>query len=729
MGLFSSKKKIYVDSVAYNMAGDLAERPNYLKTVVSRNLLRNSTAISLGEEIVQAQLNGPMMDQKGFFRWARNNFPLGKMSGGIYSRLEVDPVEFANQLSLAPDQTVTIHSVFVDGEDIAYFAEKYILDNRPVDFHTDWIVDYDRAGQQIVIQYPDLSLEAVPLSTIGVITNSPLPTRESYVIGYYTVTTTTPDPVDPMAPPTVVDEFKMLLYKENSGIPEFDALIQSQATLTEFFPIIPLRLDNVSVRHPNYESIYPDLKKAYRKAIGKPIDEILDSIEDNDKLEDIDYAFLVHGVEINTAEKHGKRYIYEFLRNLAQYQTMSPVDFANWLSNPDRSEPGVSAFRTYTNNTNYYDVRISWVTVDETYAAGLGRPGAVKGDMWFTINPDITFPAKSVWDPYNDKMEYIGGGSFNHITLFWQHEDNTFRKIDAYGLTHQSYIYEGQTVEISATEGLQDPDESGFIFPLHFPTLEELPLIVANQLSISNRFVVFNCYKVVKIRWYQRGIFKILAAVVIGAVTGFLFPGGVGLLGSNIAVGTSLGLTGVAAAIAGGVANALVAMVLSTVISTAAGKLFGDKFGGILAGLISFIAFQVAASFLSTGTFSFDWGSLMKADNLLKLTSSVAGGVQRFAQAKIGEIGEELGDLRSDYESQMEDIEKRTLDLLGYGGGLIDPLLFLQMQDNSVGGTESSKTFLRRTLMTGSDIAELSFEMIYDFPKMSLDLSNPITVG
>jgi hypothetical protein len=191
-------------------------------------------------------------------------------------------------------------------------------------------------------------------------------------------------------------------------------------------------------------------------------------------------------------------------------------------------------------------------------------------------------------------------------------------------------------------------------------------------------------------------------------------------------VGASIGLTGYAAVVAGAIANALAAVILTTVIQIGAVAIFGEKLGSIIAAIATFITFSYMANFHVNGNWSFNWGDLMKADNLLKLTDAVAGGVTKWAQAEMQSLAEEGQQAFKSYESQMKDIQRKTLELLGYGGAFLDPLMWTDMQDSSLDPGESSATFLTRTLLTGSEVADLSLNMIGSFAEMSLTLPSYI---
>lgn len=735
MGLFSSKKKIYVSSVAYNLGGPIEDRPNFLRSVVLQGVLSESR--SLGSDIVGQHITGPGIKQRSFYRWSKTNYPLGTCEAQVFQAAPVDPLLVGAAIPAAPDETLVVNAAFMDTGDIVYWAEQWLLENLPGEFDSAWVADFDELSSELVISYPVAPETRVAMPGFD--------RKAKHVFAYYTLTS-----------PGLGQMKRLFIYRLGAGEPVLDALESAATIIPEIFPIIPLRLDNKPISHEDFEADFPSHKRAYLKAVGTRIEDILESIEDNESIADIDFAFLVHGVELNTVEPIGQRYIFEFLRRLIQDQRTSPTDLSNWLlamlgysdtlearaaweaaqldpldplygtpepSVTSREDLVLTRFEIKTQSALPYEAHIGWVTIDEAVLPGLGKPEAKEGDVWFEVLEDLDIPDVPfvVVDPEGS----VASGSLTRFKAYRQESPDAYRQLTIYGMYHENFVYEGKSVYTTSTEALEEADATGFIFPLHYPSLLEMSLIDSTQLSISNKLIVFNCYKVVKQRWYQSGIFGLVFAIVLSVV---VFPAGVGVLGANLAVGSALGLTGTSALIVGAVANAIAAIVLVSVIEKASVAILGEKLGAIVGVIAGVLAVNFATAFMGGGSFVMNFSEMIKAENLLKLTNTVSKIVTKFAEYEVGRLQEKYETARDEYNSASHEIEKKRLELLGYGAAVLDPLVFIGTDDSgSYGPTlepaqvESSSTFLARSLLTGSDIVEISLSMVSAFSEISLD--------
>jgi hypothetical protein len=725
MGLFSTKKVTYVSSVIYNMAGDEQDRPNYLKSLVAQHMAAGDSAKgSIGDTLRKGYINGPMMDRKAFFSWCRVHFPEYLMAGSVGNvrkipRLDRDLASYVVKES--PTSILKVVSYTAERADFFYWAAHLIELSYPARLEEEWTCDIRLDTDTVDVTFPDEFTFSFVIADYD-------PDALYFYLNYVE------EELGPDGLPATTTPY-LWTYKLGTGTyPELDALAETTEQAAEFYPLVPLRKNNISVRDTAH---FEDVGRIYKKLSGRAsLDELLDNIEDNEKIGDIDFAAVMFGVCVNDSTPEGKQYLYQFFRRLIPYQKISTTEFNIWVNDTIAAnledqkvrDPAVSSLEIVgqgEHNGNYKFV-LSWANIDETLHTGLGKPGAVKGDLWFEVQPALEFRS---WDWRAAGLSL--GSSLTKVELIWQTSASHFKKLTIWGMLHENLVYNKKSVKTSLVDGLEDSDESEFVVPLHNPTLRSLSLIASTQLCLNSSLLLFNCYKVRKIRWYERGLFKILLAIVIAAVSVLINPGlmatATGVLGTNLAVGTALGLTGLSAIILGAAANAIAGMILLTFIQEAAIALFGDVLGSLIGSIAGFFLMQGFSNLYTNGSFQFNWNTLLKPTNLLKLTEAGVNAYARWVATEIDGLNAKLETIEDDYEDRVDEILDLYYDVLGYSGVSYDPLLSAGVLDSSAAVvTESSDTFLKRTLMVGSDIVEISHKMINDFAYLSLKLPDPI---
>lgn len=378
-----------------------------------------------------------------------------------------------------------------------------------------------------------------------------------------------------------------------------------------------------------------------------------------------------------------------------------------------------------------YRITISWnFIIEHDEQEGLGKPDAKKGDVWLVNGETTTIPDPIYTgeDPFNDaygnslswlRLRSQGDRSFHTIYVYHQYEENKYRYLEIAGLHHDNRIYKKKSVGISAKSALEDADESGFIIPLHYATFRDMRLVDATQMGTACIFLVMNAYEVVKKKWYQKGFFKIVFVVAVAIISvAFTGGAGIGLLGAHAAVGGALGLSGVAAAVVGAVANALAALVLTTIITKLTSSI--GPIGAIIGAVATIAITAAVTNFHMSGNFGLDFSKLMRAENILKLTDAVSNGYQEYVQAAIEDIQEDLTKYQEEANRELRRIREQYVEQHGYGSVPIDPMMYVSDSSNFI--AESRDSFLARTLMTGSDVAQMSFDLLNDFAELNLAL-------
>lgn len=729
--------EVSVASVVYNLAGEEINRPNYLKSLVIRNVL-SGTKNSISNSLNSGYLNGPAIHLRSFYRWAKNPNNYGEIGmpiGALESSGTVKAEIISPYIEVGVDEVAFVQSAVLESANPVYWAEQWIFINRPDDYGSAWTSKYDPLTGDITIKFGEDSEETF--------TPENFVPGARYLYAYYM----------PVSEGTIYGDSQLFIYRIGSGHTELDELVSAAVTHGEFFPFIPFRLNTKFVSESYLPTVYPQVRKAFRKATGGKLEDMIEQLEKQPKdLKKIDYGYVMFGVSLNTIEPVAKEYIYRFFNNLRLKQKGNATSFNDWLTQNaedlDTAEawndwlddqigppPSQPTFWTEAKNElrvqgnpssdvkTRYDMRLKWRYISSHGGSGVSKPGVKVGEIWLQHAGTQEFFQSGTRG--RDGVRFIRKvGETHTMRIYWQRSANVYTYLNIVGMEHENNVYKGNVVKINTKKALSDTEESGFIVPLHMDTFKEMSLMNASQLSTSCMYAVFNCYEENKTKWYQSGIFKIFLVIVI-AITSVVLTGGagIGLLGTHLAVGSALGLTGMTAAIVGSVVNALAALLLATLLEKA---LSGwGILGAVISALIMVVVGNVASVFNTPGSLAVNWGQLLRADNLLTFTDALGRGVTNMLRNETMSLQQDWANFQEKTKQEVAKIQQAYFDEFGYGAGAIDPFMFVDGTSGPL--NESSDTFLHRTLMTGSDIAEMSTELLYGFPEYSLKLPDAFT--
>ena len=763
MGLFSSKKKVFTDSQAYNLAGDISDHPNFLKAAVVKHVLGNKSDVSFGRSLVGALANSTVIGDSRLYRQNTTGYPYRMKPANLSRNVLINPVvlypQMRSLLSLGPDTKLNIVAAEIDGVDPFYFAEAWIQENAPAMAEDEWVAAFVKLTNTVLITREgeaDVSF-AAPADLIWA---AGADDRRLLYVAYQTFVQS------PITLLHIYSEPQLYVYRMNSGNAALDALDGTDATLTEFFPVIPVMQEKAYSDAPVHAAEYDEVKKAYRQLSGSKISKLIAKLEENDEASNnLRSIYLVKGVSLNTTDKRGKQYILKFFRNI---NALAPTPANALLENavavqehhrltwtlrsqimntflsplygaafPDATTalvpPKLTEITLSSVKPDAYRVRLAWSGISESTFVGNAErqvnPASGKfskvGDILLKTGPKTkgAVLAQAAGVKIGKSIRATEDG--DTLAIYEQVSEFSFTRLLVEGLSHDNYVYGSKSVRNTPKLALdeEDADTSSFIVPLHYPTWKSFSLSDRAQLSYSTSYLVFNSVKIVKIKWYQTGIFKIIFAIAAIALSVFTAGGSLavsgGILGANVAIGTALGASVATAAIVGAVANYVASMVLTQLISWGATKLLGDKLGAILGALISFVAMSYAGQFGAHGNFNVDWAAMLRVENLMGLTNSVTGAYQQWLMADTADIYDEMALTEKEYKAEMKAIEAAAREILGGTSGEIDPMMFTNATEYF---GESRRSFLSRTLLTGSDISAISIAMVEDFVSMSLEL-------
>lgn len=787
MGLFSSKKKTYVSSVVYNLAGEEEDRVDYLKYTTLNALMQDR---NVAEAITDGYLRGKGMNFRAAYRYARDTFTWGlpnsnstfvqitdnapilaaidAQSGGLevevvtleagianynwWAEREMcekylyDPVEETMGapppgveadavVSFDVDRAGTIYLEFLNSGSIAPIVVKL----NPADYKLRMMYVYSlfRNVTTLITKDDIVSREFITgdtnfgSTTINVVERNgeenTTTTRIDIVTDGVTTTTSTKE--------TVIQRSrsKYFLYRLGAGqYPAIDALSSTLIESGAYFPAVPLRVDNqdwTTAAHKN-KPLYKTSKKLLGH-LGLEIDDLSKTINSNQSVKDIDYAFVVQGVPINTKSQASQLYLFEFFDHLRTIQSYNKPDFDIWKAGSKKQSPLVNSLEIFhrDNRKDNYDIKLSWQYVTRTNKAGTIKPGARVNDI------EVVMGAK---DQYN--ITQGGMIAFRVVTsvegsslyIRKQISETQYSEIEVCGLVYENFVYKGKSVEITAQEVFSKQNTSepidGLLIPMNINAVNALNIRWRTQLAYECSHMVFNCYQVVKQKWYQSGLFKLILAIVaivviiwsMGTATGAVASA----WGAVIGVLGTIGIVGLLASIIAASLYYLASMVLLNLLTKVAVNVLGETWGRVVAA-IAMIVIMNAASAAGNTTTAAAASTPLTAVNILKGLSAVNQVYSAYAQGQAIEIYKDIEALKESYTGKMEEIDKLTKEMLGNNLNLIDiEGLIAQTQYFMI---ESPGVFFGRTLMLGSEVAATTNGMITNFAQLGLQLELPTT--
>jgi len=773
--------KTYTSAQVYPLGEDEDKQIDRVKGVVLNTILSNRSS-DLVANLRRAHLGNPAFSQRRLVRNTIRTDPDRMFGADFDSAVDIDTTEVVSELTLAlglqSDDAIRISETFIDDGKADYFAEGWLFENRPGFADDAWESAIDKINETVEIKLTDenqvlenISISA-PADLIWAWQNQ---SRLLYVI--YRVLTQ-----DPITGAATQTERRLYTYRLGSGgNATLDALASQDTAVSGFYPVYFLRRFNKSVK--DFPDEYDKLKKAYKTLYGSSVDPLIESVESSGSIDDIDFCYLFQGVSLGTTSQTGLHYLFDFFEVLRENQTTSKaqhaeyekirrpafIDDRRWdsaasaiLSNdvynvrfkagfasaphpvftgkphPQRVvfSPGESTTFdedfTAVGQTKFR-YALSWSYIDRQFYVGnaANHPGTVareplkKGEHWFTGGPPVNVWAKNLLRERDNREDWVKQ-DMTSVLLFRQYDNNRYTVLEMAGLNHENYVYEEHKEITSAVEAIGNPT-SPFLVPLHEPTLDNIGMSARASLAATSSYLVFNAYEQVNVPWYASGLFKFLliaAAILLpylwAPVSTLAAAGGV--LGTNLAVGSILGLTGTAAILAGAAANMVAGILVNRIITWGAQEILGEEFGALVGAVLSFVAFNVMQGGLLDGGITLDWSNLFTGENLISMTNAVVSGYNHVLSIQTGDIYADLEKINTKEQEELEDIQN-LWDELTPESTLLDPML---LTEGTLDYGESRSLFLSRTLMTGGDIASLSTGYISDFTRFSLRLPDAI---
>jgi len=490
------------------------------------------------------------------------------------------------------------------------------------------------------------------------------------------------------------------IYKVYTNL--YPELAKAANTLTddEYLPVVPLRFNNVDLVKPNQGDLYVTSKALLQK-LKLDIHQIADKINANPDVGEIDHAYVMFGIDLQTEHKGSLRYLHDYFHQLWSLAVVDESDFITNIGTvPHYGANNLNGFGIFRPNTvasnssfkeHGLNLSVSFDYITSQYlpgSVGNGRPNTIVKEL-STYDVDVHTGYYSTDDTGYNPVEIIETYTRGVLYLYRQVEPNLIHKIGVHNLAVTNLIYggHGKTVYASLLDVIRDDDEHNLVIPVQYDLMMRMSVQDRNAILADSLIVVVNSVVKVRTKWYESSWFKFLIIVVAIVITIYTGQAWVLELAATIGSGAY-----VAAAI-----MVLKAIAIAVAIDYAVNWLvdtFGPKLGIIGSMLMvaaAIITKNVGALFELTAEFTLQLTAYM-----LQIATALISSANEFLLEEGQKITNEYADFSKKLEDRYEEL-KTAQELLDIGAD-INPLLFTRPARYKIIMNEYPNAFYARCL-------------------------------
>lgn len=489
----------------------------------------------------------------------------------------------------------------------------------------------------------------------------------------------------------------VFVYKVGSGLyPALDALedVSFSGTGT-YFPIIPFRSHkkDVTDEATRDEEVYASTVKLMEK-MGLDYQSICDQIHASPDIGHITQAIMTLAVPGISDKQSDLEYLFKFFSRTADNEYV-----------PNHTYKIDKYGRAQERGSSNY---IQWADAGFTYRISFydlkkkERTGTVtEVGKYILLQGTVTF--SEVYDNpnYDPSKAYYGGETeaktwdYPVMRYCYQKTATTYTEVVLTGAVAK-YPINSQATEF-------DSDEEQFIVPVDMDLVKTMKWSARRDLFTHNLRFVFNAYVVQKLKWYERGFFKVFTVVL--AFVALIF----GMVEVAVALYKIVTLAPLLVSILIG-ATYLVKLLILKYLGVVVIKALGVE-NAFLAALLLLIA----GTFESMG---FNAVDALSAKNLMALASSIQDAGNSTVKDAYAKYQADSQSFLEESESQLEELAALRKEL---GLDLLDsPFLDRYTAPRIILG-ETPDDFFNRTIHT-SNVGTYAFKSIEKYVDISLTL-------
>lgn len=688
------RKKTYISATVVSLVTDT---PNIIQQSVLNSIVRGT---DIAEDIVTNLTHGVAANLNSYYHAAKHKQPLVDLFPvSSMGTLSTATLQVQYTLSQIHSTTVSIAECTRDAVDTDYLAYEYMAEKYGYNHANGSFTSLPnglplattRFGNSVLengrvaisyVNTSDIEVYLEPTTITGI--NS----EDTYFHVLYYVT----------GSPTL----RYWNYNTASGLYGYLTPI-TYGFSDSYFPVVPIIQYGANLTEAEYHNTDQyKLSKSMLKVLNLDFKNLSDSLKESADYALIKQAHFVPSIRMSDKDQLAMKYLHGFFDSLYSSQQYTESEFTEWTTLKDNTDsetvsdaPPANLFR-FTMSAFRTDLQWLYITKKVVNKTWTGEPKDTYA-RYYVMKGGVTY-GDSEWPSVRNT---------DTITFVRKLSDTQVEELTIHGLLATTFAEQNasKTWETKAFFERDNAKDEGND-PLAIPVSPILAHKLFPRLIDRNTFyyraytLVLNFKKVVKLKWYQTGLFS-FALIVIAIVITVFTMGGDG--------GSSLSAAFTAAG--GGMAGALVvADILLTKALIAMGiKYLASKVIEEFGLQNTLIVAAIAAVLMYT------YGD-MDFSTIMGMANNVFSGISDYYQDAIEGLVEESRDLLDTYTDWMDEYDAMMKEMFGLSDSFSD-IYGEYTKDKAIYNRMTPSTFMFMAL----DAVLLAPEMAVRAPEFYVD--------
>lgn len=486
------------------------------------------------------------------------------------------------------------------------------------------------------------------------------------------------------------DEVRFFTGDFGSGeFPEVERVFQTGETIGKFYPRLYARLNKQNLAADTLKDTdeYQNCQKFW-KAVDVNWADWVNELHDNmESVGDIAQVYVTCAVPANSKDPLCAQYLYKYFKRLHKMQADKTIRAKDYLVlNRDMITTQARDGMSIVLQDKVHKQSLAFSNIGLHLEKGnIGPVGTYKTEYTTITGLEMSFLPRRV--------------KTNVHRYKCQITESTVEIITVYGLSLSEFVTGGKTAVSSG-------DSESLLIPLDYSMTSEMTNRDYETVVAKSLHVVVNTVKVVKVKWYQRGVFK--AILFVAAVVMSVWTGGQSLTLYTIIVAT---------------VQAIAVSVVIGLVAKLAVKL------GVSVNLVAAVT-AVIAIIAGYANLS-DAGKVMGISaKTLNAATNVAVQLQgQMRQLEMQSLAKSMTDLSGEFETKMKELQELQ-DALAMDRQILNNALWVSPDTHGafINLGESADDYYTRTIHSGNvgvhviDITLNSVERMLQLPKPDFNL-------